>query len=175
MNPPFVYALIVLFVFFVVKYLFVSLQVKDKRVSRWFGKNAFVVQTGIHLVLMFFASYLFILAVLGSEGHFSSRYRWLEIAGFVYMMAGIIVFFWASSLLGFRQSFGSRFFGDKATIVKTSLYKYVKNPMYSGIASIYLGFALWQNSWYGIIFAVEYAILAKILANLENRGLYEKL
>jgi len=60
------------------------------------------------------------------------------------------------------------FFERYVLIVKTSLYKYIKNPMDIGLWMALIGFAFFTRSIYNLIIAIEFVVIMIPHIMLEN-------
>ena len=79
---------------------------------------------------------------------------------------------WADGLLGLRRMWGIRYF-DKSfqnKIEKRGIYKFMKNPIYTGIVLYFIGKSFTSNSLYYLFVALEsYLLMNVFLARFENK------
>ncbi len=75
---------------------------------------------------------------------------------------------WAFKLLGLKRSLCINFFEENVPVLRSSLYKYVKNPMDIGFWVALLGFALFTGSVYNLVIAAEFIIVMFPHMMLEN-------
>jgi protein-S-isoprenylcysteine O-methyltransferase Ste14 len=168
MNRIFLLTLIFVFLTIFVESVSLILQLKGRRLSKWFGKNAF----HIHMITTstFWAITFCLIVFLQLYKHplFHSSII-LKYAGLILLIVGAIIAFWASRLLGLKRALCLNFFKDNVPEVTNSLYKYVKNPLDYGIWMTLVGFAIFTRSVYNLIIAVEFIIIMIPHMILENK------
>jgi len=132
MNKVFLLTLIFAFLSIFIESVNLVLQLNGKKLSKWFGNNAF----SIHMITtgIFWAITLCLIIFLQFEKHplFHSSVI-LKYAGLSLLIAGVILAFWAFRLLGLKRALCLNFFEDNVPEITGSLYKYVKNPLDYGI------------------------------------------
>ncbi len=141
-----------------VESLIFVLQLKGRKFSQWFGKNAF----RVHMVITGFfwtVSFCLILFLQFKKHPFFHNSAVLKYAGLIVLVSGLTISIWGFRLLGVKRSFGLNFFEDSVPVVKKSLYKTIKNPEEYGFWMAVLGFALFTQSLYNLVIALEFIIL----------------
>jgi protein-S-isoprenylcysteine O-methyltransferase Ste14 len=170
MNKVLLLTLIFAFLAIFVESLNLILQLKGRRLSRWFGTNAFgihMITTSIFWVITFS---LIVYLQFGKHPLFHSSII-LKYAGLSLLTAGVILAFWAFRLLGLKRALCLNFFKENVPEVKESLYKYLKNPLDYGIWMTLVGFAIFTQSVYNLVIAVEFIIIMIPHIILENKVL----
>ncbi|KPJ65514.1 MAG: hypothetical protein AMJ43_10575 [Coxiella sp. DG_40] len=170
MNQVFLLTLLFAFLAIFVESLNLILQLKNRRLFRWFGTNAF----GIHMIttstFWVITFSLIVYLQFGKHPLFHSSII-LKYAGLSLLIAGIILAFWAFRLLGLKRALCLNFFKEDVPEVKESLYKYLKNPLDYGIWMTLVGFAIFTQSVYNLVIAVEFIIIMVPHITLENKAL----
>lgn len=167
MSKIFINTLIFVFLTIFVESLSLILQLKGKRLTRWFGKNAFkihIVITGMLWIITFILVF-----ILQFEEHpkFHDSVI-LKYTGLFLFGSGSIIAIWASALLGVNRLLCLNFFKEDVPIIKSSLYKYINNPVDYGFWTALIGFAIFTDSFYNLIIAIEFIILMAPHIKLEN-------
>ena len=168
MNQVFLLTLIFAFLAIFVESVSLILQLKGRRLSKWFGRNAFrihmittstfwVITFCLIVYLQFFKHPLFHHSII------------LKYTGLILLIVSAIIAFWASKLLGLKRALCLNFFEDNVPEVTDSLYKFVKNPLDYGIWMALVGFAIFTRSVYNLIIAVEFIIIMIPHMILENK------
>jgi protein-S-isoprenylcysteine O-methyltransferase Ste14 len=167
-----IFILTILFVFLTifVESANLILQLKGRRLTKWFGKNAFnihMISTGIFWMITFC-----LIVILQFEEHplFHNSII-LKYIGLILSISGLILASWAFSLLGLKRSLCLNFFEENVPIVKKSLYKYIKNPEDFGLWIALIGFAIFTGSIYNFAIAVEFIIIMIPHIMLESKPL----
>jgi len=173
MNRVFLLTLIFAFLAIFVESVNLILQLKNRRLSRWFGKNAFRVHMLTTSALWIITVCLFAYLQLARQPLFHSS-TILRFAGFSMVIAGLILGLWAFSLLGLKRALCLNFFEDGVPEVTDSLYKYIKNPLDYGMWMTLVGFAFFTRSTYNLIIAAEFIIIMIPHIILENKVLKRK-
>lgn len=100
---------------------------------------------------------------------FAEKHLWLQVLGFFLVAAG-----WFISVRG-RHDLGTNWarsydyqVKDKQELVTTGIYKYIRHPIYSGIALMFLGSELIVQSYMVYIYLLIY-IAAYIQASWEEK------
>jgi len=172
MNRLFILTTIVVFLTIFVESTNLILQLKGRRLTKWFGKKAFnihMLSTGFFWVITFC---LFV--ILQFEDHpvvHNSIILNLKYIGLILTISGIILAAWAFSLLGLKRSLCLNFFAENVPIVNKSVYKYIKNPVDYGLWTALIGFAIFTGSIYNFSIAVEFIIIMIPHIMLENKPL----
>lgn len=170
MNEIFLLTLIFAFLAIFVESVSLILQLKGKRLSKWFGRNAFsihMITTGALWVITFC---LIVYLQFGNHPLFHSSII-LKYAGLSLLIVGLILAFWAFKLLGLKRALCLNFFEVNVPVVKESLYKYIKNPLDYGLWMAFFGFAIFTQSIYNLVIAVEFIIIMIPHIILENKPL----
>lgn len=170
MNRIFILTIIFVFLTILVESINLILQLKGRRLTKWFGKNAFNVHTvitGIFWVITFC-----LVVILQFQGHplFHNSII-LKYTGLILVISGLILASWAFKLLGLKRSLCLNFFEENVPVVKESLYKYIKNPADYGLWIALIGFAFFTRSVYNLVVAVEFIIIMIPHIILENKPL----
>ena len=171
MKKLFFLTLIFAFLAIFVESINLILQLKGKRLTKWFGKNAFSIHM---LTTAFFWAITFCLIVylqFGNHPLFHSSII-LKYAGLSLLIVGLLLAFWAFKLLGLKRALCLNFFKENVPVVKESLYKYIKNPLDYGIWMVLVGFAIFTQSIYNLVIAVEFIIIMTPHIILENKPLH---
>jgi len=90
----------------------------------------------------------------------------LKYAGLSLLIVGIVLAFWAFKLLGLKRALCLNFFEVNVPGVKECLYKYVKNPLDYGIWMALVGFAVFTQSIYNLVIAVDFIIIMILHMNI---------
>ena len=143
------------------------LQLKGKILSRWFGKNAFVIHAVITLAFWTVA-FCFVFALQFEKHPYFHNSDFLKYVGFALMIPGLIMAVWGFKLLGLKRALCLNFFKENIQLIDHPLYHYVKNPTDYGFWLMLLGFALFSQSLYNLIIALEFIILMIPHIYLEN-------
>ncbi len=99
---------------------------------------------------------------------FSGLPLWFHLLGVGLMLMGMIFGAWARQVLADNWS-GTIQQVDKQTLVTNGPYRYIRNPMYTGILSAALGTALYQLSWSSLAgLLILYAIYAVKISREEQ-------
>jgi protein-S-isoprenylcysteine O-methyltransferase Ste14 len=170
MNKVFLLTLIFAFLAIFVESLNLILQLKGRTLSRWFGKNAFRIHMTTTATLWVITFCLIVYLQFGKHALFHSSII-LKYAGLSLLIVGLILAFWAFRLLGLKRALCLNFFEDNVPEVKESLYKYLKNPLDYGIWMMLVGFAVFTQSVYNLVIAVEFIIIMIPHIILENKAL----
>ncbi len=158
MNTIFVLTTIFVFLTILVESINLVLQLKGRRLTKWFGKNAFnihMISTGIFWVITFC-----LIVILQFEEHplFHNSII-LRYIGLILLLSGIILALWAFRLLGLKRSLCLNFFEENVPVANESLYKYIKNPEDYGLWIALIGLAVFTGSLYNLAIAVEFIII----------------
>ena len=146
------------------------LQLKGRKLTKWFGRNAFnihMITTGTFWVITFC---LIVYLQFGNHPLFHSSII-LKYAGLSLLIVGFVLACWAFKLLGLKRALCLNFFEVNVPVVRGSLYKYVKNPLDYGIWMAFVGFAIFTGSVYNLSIAVEFIIIMIPHIILENKPL----
>jgi len=170
MNEIFLLTLIFAFLAIFVESVNLILQLKGRKLTKWFGKNAFnahMITTGAFWVITFC-----LIIILQFEDHplFSSSVS-LKYIGTILLISGLILVSWAIRLLGLKRALCLNFFERNVPVVRDSLYKYIKNPLDYGIWMVFVGFAIFTGSVYNLAVAVEFIVIMIPHIALENKPL----
>jgi len=166
------FILIVVFVFLTifVESINLILQLKGRKLTKFFGKNSFTIHmiiTGSFWIITFF---LFIIFQFEEHPLFHSN-SLLRYIGLILMISGIPMALYAFKLMGLKRSLCLNFFEDNVPIIKNPLYNYIKNPEDYGLWMTLIGFALYTGSVYNLIIAVEFIVVMIPHIILESQNL----
>ena len=167
MNRMFILTIIFVFLTIFVESINLILQLKGRKLTKWFGKNAFnihMIFTGIFWVITF----CMIVILQFEERPLFHNSIVLKYIGLILLISGIILASWAFGLLGLKRSLCLNFFEENVPIAKKSLYKYIKNPEDYGFWIALIGFASFTGSIYNLVIAVEFIIIMIPHIMLEN-------
>jgi protein-S-isoprenylcysteine O-methyltransferase Ste14 len=154
----FVFTLVSVFLAVSVESLVFILQLKGRKFSQWFGRNAFSVHTVITGFFWALSFCLIILLQFKKHPHFHNSIV-LKYTGLIVLISGLVIAIWGLCLLGVKRSFGLNFFEENVPVVKKSLYKTIKNPEEYGFWMAVLGLALFTQSLFNLVIALEFIIL----------------
>jgi len=147
MNRIFILTIIFVFLTIFVESTNLILQLKGRRLTRWFGENTFnihMITTGIFWTITFI-----LIFILQFEDHpLFHRSIILKYIGLFLLISGLILASWAFRFLGLKRSLCLNFFEENVPVVKESLYKYIKNPLDYGLWIALIGFAIFTRSIY---------------------------
>ncbi len=174
MNRIFILALVFIFLTIFVEFVNLVLQLKGRKLTRWFGKHAFHVH--MIITLMLWTITFCLIAILQFRGHpqFHNSIV-LRYIGMFMIVSGLIVSVWALMLLGLKKSLCLNFFEEDVPMVKKSLYRYCENPMDYGYWIALIGFALFTGSIYNLVIAAEFIIVMIPHMMLENIPLKKQI
>ena len=167
MNAIFILSAIFVFLTVFVESVNLLLQLKGKILSRWFGKNAFVIHAVITLAFWTVA-FCFVFALQFEKHPYFHNSDFLKYVGFALMIPGLIMAVWGFKLLGLKRALCLNFFKENVPLIDHPLYYYVKNPSDYGFWLMMLGFALFSQSLYNLIIVLEFIILMIPHIYLEN-------
>lgn len=167
MNPIFTLTLISIFLAILIESINLILQLKGKKLTKWFGKNAFnfhVIVTSVFWIIMFF----FIVLLQFQQHPIFHNNIILKYFGLILLVLGGILALWALKLLGTKRALCLNFFEENVPIVKNGIYRYIKNPIDYGFWTAFIGFALFTGSLYNLIIAIEFIVIMYPHMLLEN-------
>ena len=170
MKKIFFLSLIFAFLAILVESVNLILQLNGKKLTKWFGNNAF----SIHMITtgIFWAITLCLIVILQFENHplFHSNII-LKYVGLILLITGLILVCWAFKLLGLRRTLCLNFFQEEVPVVRESLYKCIKNPLDYGLWMVFVGLAIFTGSVYNLAIAIEFIIIMIPHIMLENKTL----
>jgi protein-S-isoprenylcysteine O-methyltransferase Ste14 len=170
MNRIFIFTIIFVFLTIFIESVNLMLQLKGRKLTKWFGNHAF----NIHMIstLIFWVITFNLLVILQFTEHplFHNSAILRYIGGFL-LISGIVLGFWAFRLLGLKRVLCLNFFEENVPEVRESLYKYIKNPADYGFWTALIGFAVFTGSIYNLAIAVEFIIIMIPHIILENKPL----
>jgi len=167
MNQIFILTIIFIFLTILVESINLILQLKGKKLTRWFGKKAFnfhMIITGIFWIITF----CFIVLLQFEKHPLFHDNLILKYIGLILLILGITLAVWAFKLIGLKRALCINFFKEDIPIVKSSLYGYIKNPMDIGFWTALMGFALFTKSFYNLVIAIEFIVIMIPHIMLEN-------
>jgi protein-S-isoprenylcysteine O-methyltransferase Ste14 len=124
---------------------------------------------------------LLFVAILVVGGLDAGRYGWtslplwLQAAGFILMIAGLVLLGWA---MGQNPHFEStvRIQADQNhRVIETGPYRIVRHPGYVAGISVFIGMALVLNSWWALLPAILSAVNLVARTSAEDRFLQQNL
>ena len=152
----------------------IYVQQRSGTLSRWWGGRAFAIYNLITLIP--WVAFLLTYVTLQFRQHpllpWSSL--WLQVIGGILAVLGAFLALWVATLFGPARLNGSRHFtgATEEERIKSGPFRWIDNPMYTGYFLVLLGIALWQNSLYDLIIALEALLLLNgVQARIENLGL----
>ena len=158
MNTIFILTITFVFLTILVESINLVLQLKDRRLTKWFGKNAF----NFHMFFtgIFWGITFCLIVVLQFKKHpLFHDSDILKYMGGILLISGIILAIWGFTLLGLKRSLCLNFFEENVSIVKKSVYKYIKNPEDYGLWIALIGLAFFTGSLYNLTIAIEFIII----------------
>jgi protein-S-isoprenylcysteine O-methyltransferase Ste14 len=170
MSQLFILTLVFVFLTIFVESVNLILQLRGRKLTKWLGKRAF----NFHMAVTgsFWIVTACLIIILQFEVHplFHSNI-FVKYAGLIMLVLGLILATWAFKLLGLKRSMCLNFFEENVPVVKTSLYKYIENPMDIGLWTALFGLALFTGSVYNLVIAFEFVVVMVPHAMLENKPL----
>ena len=170
MSVLFILTVITVFLTIFVETVLLILQLKGRKLTQWFGKYAFLIHSIITLAF-WSLSFLFFFLLQFEEHPLFHNELIVKYIGVIVLVCGLVVAIWGFKLLGLKRSLCLNFFKDDVQVVKSSLYKYIKNPEDIGLWTILIGFALLTGSIYNLIIAVEFIVTMIPHERVENMPL----
>lgn len=170
MSSIFILTVIFVFLTILIESLNLTLQLKDRKLTKWFGKNAF----NIHMIItgiLWIITFCFIFALQFEEHPLFHDSVILKYVGLILLISGLILATWAFRLLGLKRSLCLNFFKENVPIVKESVYKYIENPVDYGFWVALIGFAIFTRSIYNLAIGFEFIIIMIPHIMLENKPL----
>lgn len=167
MNTIFLLTSIFILLTILLESINLFLQLRGKKLTLWFGKNAFK----FHMLVIgsFWLITFCLIVLLQFEKHpLFHHSNILKYAGLILLLTGIILASWGFSLLGLKRSLCLNFFQEDVPVVESSLYKYVENPEDYGLWTALIGLALFTGSVYNLAIALEFIIIMIPHMMLEN-------
>lgn len=167
MSTILVLTTIFIFLTIFVESMNLILQLKGKMLTKYFGKKAF----DFHIIIVgmfWIITFCFIVILQFQEHPLFHNNLVIKYIGLTLLFIGLILAIWAFYLLGLKRSLCINFFEEKVPTVKSSLYKYIKNPEDTGFWIALIGFALFTESVYNLIIAIEFIVIMIPHVILEN-------
>lgn len=168
MNQLFILSALFVFLTILVESIHLILQLKDKKLTKWFGKNAFNIHAIITGIFWLITVYLIFLLQFELHPLFHENI-FLKYFGLILLIFGSVSAFWAFKLLGWKRTLCINFFEENIPLEKTSIYKYINNPMDIGFWTAVIGYALFTASLYNLIIAIEFILVMYPHMLLENK------
>ncbi len=97
-------------------------------------------------------AFYFTAALLGQYFEFFSQNIFLTITGFVLIFIGIFIFI--SQVIIMKRYGQGEHWEDTTVIIMKGWFKYMRHPMYLGLAVANIGVIIWIPSFFSIIFAI---------------------
>ena len=167
MMKIFIFTVISVFLTIFVESLSLILQLKGKKVSKLFGKNAFGLHAAVTLCLWVVTFFLFFFLQFENHPQFFNN-EIIKYTGLIFLAAGLVLATWGFLILGLRRSLCVNFFEDNVPFEQKSIYKFIKNPQDYGLWTALIGFTLFTQSTYNLIIAVEFIIIMIPHSKIEN-------
>jgi protein-S-isoprenylcysteine O-methyltransferase Ste14 len=95
------------------------------------------------------------------------RYCWYNYVGIVFMVIGLILWWWGKIKLG--NSFST--FPKAKKLVTVGIYSKIRHPVYIGLCLTLIGWAIFTLSWFLGIITLIVVVISIIRAYLENQVL----
>ncbi len=151
----------------IIETVFLILQLKGKKMTKWFGGRAFLIHSTV--TLFFWGSSFFLIFLLQFENHaIFHNDSLVKFMGLILIFTGLIIAIWGFKTLGLKRSLCINFYEPQISVVKSSLYKNIKNPEDYGLWMMLFGFALYTASIYNLIIAIEFIVLMIPHQRIEN-------
>lgn len=165
----FIAVLVAIFTSFFIESALLLLQQK-RILTKLFGKQAFILHVLATSTVWLITAIIFILFQFEKHPVFHNI-AVLKQLGLVLIPMGLIIGGWAFGLLGWKRMFSVRLFARKQPkIVKRSLYRYLKHPLYYGMILALAGFTLYKASLYNLIILLEVIGLLIPHIRIEEKG-----
>ncbi len=152
----------------------IFVQQRSGSLSGWWGCRAFTIYNIITLIP--WSAFVLTYVTLQFRQHPPLPWTilWLQVIGGVLAFSGMCLALWVARMLGPARLNGLRHFAgatDEERIV-SGPFHWLENPMYTGYFLVLLGIALWKNSAYDLVIALESLLLLNgVQARIENSGL----
>ncbi|MFX1283553.1 MAG: methyltransferase [Promethearchaeota archaeon] len=172
MSTLFTVTIILILLTILTETIFLILQLKGKRMTKWFGVHAFMIHATITIFFWGFSFFLIFLLQFEMHEYFHNNIL-IKLIGLISIFTGFIIAVWGFKKLGLKRSLCINFYNPQIPVVKSSLYKYIKNPEDYGLWIMLLGFALFTASVYNLVIAFEFIILMIPHQRIENIPLKE--
>jgi protein-S-isoprenylcysteine O-methyltransferase Ste14 len=168
MSQLFVLAGVFVFLTIFIESINLILQLRGKKLTKWFGDHAFVVHASITGILWLISFALLFILQFETHPKFHDIII-LRYFGLVLLIIGGILASWAFKLLGMRRALCINFFEENVPVVRSSLYRYIENPMDIGFWLALIGFSLFTGSVYNLVIAIEFIAVMYPHMLLENK------
>jgi protein-S-isoprenylcysteine O-methyltransferase Ste14 len=145
-------------------------QLKNKTLTKIFGKKDFVAWLVFDLGgLIILSILLIVFFVFYPQPEIFSNSLLLKMIGLVIAIPGFFISLFASKKIGFLRSFSQAIFTRKKyKVIKVGVFKYFTHPMYFGWFLIFVGTIIFFNSLYALIFTIEGSIYMTIRSKIEE-------
>ncbi|MBU7030380.1 MAG: hypothetical protein HXS48_25840 [Theionarchaea archaeon] len=167
MSRLFVLALIFVFLTIFGESVNLILQLKGRKLTKWFGSRAFT----IHMIItggLWIITFTVIL-LLQMEDHPAFHERIvLQYVGLILFIGGGAAALWAFNVLGLNRALCLNFFEEGVPAAAEGPYRYLSNPMDYGFWTALIGFALLTGSLYNLVIAAEFILVMIPHVMLEN-------
>ncbi|MGD2249236.1 MAG: methyltransferase [Candidatus Methanofastidiosia archaeon] len=143
------------------------LQLKGKKLTKWFGSYAFT----IHMVItggLWIITFILIVLLQTEDHPVFHEYIVVQYTGLVFIISGGGVALWAFSILGLRRALCLNFFQENVPVVSGGPYRYFSNPLDYGLWTALIGVALFTGSMYNLVIAAEFIVVMIPHVMLEN-------
>ncbi|MBU7013006.1 MAG: hypothetical protein HXS46_20170 [Theionarchaea archaeon] len=173
MSRLFILTLILVFLTIFGESVNLILQLKGRKLTKWFGSRAFIIHMAITGGLWVITFIAILLLQMEDQPVFHERIV-LQYTGFVLFIGGGAVALWAFSVLGLKRALCLNFFEEGVPVATEGPYSYFSNPLDYGLWTALIGFALLTGSLYNLVIAVEFILVMIPHVMLENTVLMEK-
>jgi protein-S-isoprenylcysteine O-methyltransferase Ste14 len=172
MSKLFILTLIFVFLTIFGESVNLMLQLKGRKLTKWFGSRAFTIHAAITGGL--WAITFIIIILLQMEDHPAfHEHTVLQCTGLVLFIGGGAVALWAFKVLGLNRALCLNFFEEGVSVATEGPYMYFSNPLDYGLWTALMGFALLTGSLYNLVVAVEFILVMIPHVMLENTALTE--
>jgi len=156
-----------------VESVFLYLQLKGRKLTAFFGKNAFLIHA--YVTGFFWAAAFIMIFFLQFEQQPPFHHTvFLKYSGVFLLIVGMILSIAGLLQLGLKRALCINFFEDAVPVVSSALYTYIKNPIDFGFWTGLIGFALFTGSAYNLIIGIEFIAIMIPHTMLENIPLKQK-
>lgn len=173
MSELFILALILVFLTIFGESVNLILQLKGRKLTKWFGSRAFA----LHMVItggLWVITFIVILLLQMKDHPIFHERIVLQYTGFVLLIGGGAVTLWAFRVLGLKRALCLNFFEEGVTAATEGPYNYFSNPLDYGLWTALIGFAFLTGSLYNLVIAVEFIMVMIPHVMLENTVLMEE-
>lgn len=147
------------------------LQLRGRKLQKWFGRWAFPLHATITLILWFLTFIFYFLMQLADSPPFHNNLV-VRCLGLVLLVFGLVLATWGFLVLGLKRSLCLNFFEEDVPVVQEHyLFHYIREPEDYGLWMVLFGLALVTGSTYNLFVAFTFVALMLPHQWLENRPL----